>query len=397
MNETTVQCLTPSGSGAIATIAVSGMNAWHIVRRLFRPAELSKPLPERPKECSTWYGSIGDGKGDEVIVAVLAMEPNQTVEIHCHGGRQVVRWLTGQLRREGCVEKPIDPNPKADPWAVLSQAKTLRTAAILLDQANGAFDRALEEIAQDIQKCQSAESLEKLQDLRRFAKVGKHLIEPWRVVIAGAPNSGKSSLLNAMAGYQRSVVAPIPGTTRDVVSTTLAFDGWLMELSDTAGLHRTQDLLEREGIARARKHLAEADLCLWVLDSTAAGPTDPDEYLGPDGSHVPIIVVLNKTDLEPAWNVASRPEAVKISAVSGAGIDELIQRLIAKLIPDAPAPGGAVPYCDESVGLVVSVFESLKIDRYDEALNRIKAFRNVWKPPLRVMAVSSVVGITPPS
>lgn len=375
MSETHVRCLTPPGSGAIATIAVKGPIAWQIVRKLFRPA-LHKPLPELPKGRATWFGTIGGGNGDEVILGVLATEPSPSLEIHCHGGRQVVRWLTEQFRREGCVEKQTDPKAKADPWALLSQAKTLRTAAILLDQANGAFDQALVQIEQCLEQDQIADSMAKLGELKRFAPVGKHLIEPWRVVIAGAPNVGKSSLLNALAGYQRSVVASISGTTRDVVSTTLAFEGWLLELSDTAGLHCTEDPLEQEGVARAKKQITETDLCVWVLDSTTTFSTDPDEYVATNGSQVPIVRVLNKIDLEPARKMSSNREAVKTSAVTGAGIDELIQRIIAKLIPEVPPPGAAVPYCDEVIELVASLEELLDRERWDEAQSRIKEFRN---------------------
>src|SRR5206468_2220750 len=110
----------------------------------------------------------------------------------------------------------------------------------------------------------------------------------------GAPNVGKSSLVNALAGYQRSIVAPTPGTTRDVVATTLAIDGWPVELSDTAGLHGEGEQLERAGMARARAAAAAADLCVWVLDGSAA-----PVWLGPEITAP--LTVINKIDLPPAW------------------------------------------------------------------------------------------------
>ena len=105
--------------------------------------------------------------------------------------------------------------------------------------------------------------------LARYAPLGRRLTAPWRVVVAGPPNVGKSSLVNALAGYQRSIVAPTPGTTRDVVTTRLAIDGWPVELADTAGVREATDALETQGVRLAREATAAADLCLWVLDASA--------------------------------------------------------------------------------------------------------------------------------
>ena len=99
--------------------------------------------------------------------------------------------------------------------------------------------------------------------------VGRHVVEPFRVVIAGAPNVGKSSLANAIAGYQRTIVSPTPGTTRDLVSTALAVEGWPIVLTDTAGLRLAGEDLEGRGIEQARAALAGADVVLWVLDASA--------------------------------------------------------------------------------------------------------------------------------
>jgi tRNA modification GTPase len=369
MSATRLQCLTPSGSGAIAVIAVVGPDAWNVTRRLFRPAS-SKPLPDLPMELSTWFGTMGTGPGDEVIVSIPTTLPELVVEVHCHGGTQVVRWLIDLLRSEGCVEAAATKAAREQPWELLPNAKTLRTAAIFLDQANGAFDRELEAIRRSLLRGESAAAEARLRELMRFAPVGRHLIEPWHVAIAGAPNAGKSSLLNALAGCQRSIVASVPGTTRDVVTATLAFDGWPVALSDTAGLRSGGDELEQEGIERAKQQIRQADLCLWVIDSTVAPPPALTER--PLAEHV--LPVLNKTDLPSVWDRSCIPEAVSISCVTGAGLNELIGRMVAALVPAAPLPDTAVPYSAETRELVGKLLELLAEGRLQDAINGIDRF-----------------------
>ena len=344
-----VACLTPAGSAAIAVIALRGDDAWALVHRLFRPAS-KKPLPVQPLERASWFGHIGEGAGDEVIVAVPSLLPEPTIEIHCHGGRQVVQWFIDLLKNEGGVEAaPATVAAANDAWALLPHAKTLRTASILFDQAQGAFDRAVDAIHTALKENRTADALAIRDELTRYESVGRHLIEPWQVAIAGAPNAGKSSLLNALAGYQRSVVAPIPGTTRDVVTATLAFDGWPVEIADTAGLREGRDELETEGIARAHKQLIEADLCLWVIDITGNEPQSVESFAAENAIRSErVLPVLNKIDQPPAWDVSRFPDAIRISATIGIGIDALIRELVDMLVPDPPPAGAAVPFAESA-------------------------------------------------
>ncbi len=379
---TQVACLTPPGSGAIAVIALRGPDAWSIVRRFFRPAS-KKTLPDKPSERATWFGHIGagEGAGDDAILAVPSLHPDPVVEIHCHGGRQVVQWLIDLLKNECCIETSPEKLVAAnEAWALLPHAKTLRTAGILLDQAQGAFDRAVAAIRKAQSDNRTAEAQALLNELNRYTTVARHLIEPWHVAIAGAPNAGKSSLLNALAGYQRSVVAPLPGTTRDVVTATLAFDGWPVEISDTAGLRKVDpalrdgsgmsdpsrsagstlreggDELEAEGIARARKHLAEADLCLWVIDTTGPQPPTLASFASENEIAAErVLTVLNKIDQAPAWDLTRIPDAIRISATTGQGIDVLIRKMVDMLVPDPPPPGAPVPYSESVIRFVQSM------------------------------------------
>jgi tRNA modification GTPase len=207
---------------------------------------------------------------------------------------------------------------------------------ILLDQLHGAFENAVTRIL-------ATPNLAGLSELAAFAPVGRHLVDPWKVVVAGAPNVGKSSLVNALAGYQRAVVSEVAGTTRDAVSVQLAFDGWPVELADTAGLRHATGL-EAEGIERARRVLAEADLVVWVLDGTALEPTWPDPaHDWPKARNLRFVV--NKCDLPQAgWVLTEAADIPGVSATTGAGIPELVSTIVTRLVPHPPPPGAAVPY-----------------------------------------------------
>ncbi|WP_439626463.1 GTPase [Gemmata sp.] len=327
MSDTLVSLLTPNGVGAIATVEVHGPRAWELARTLFRPA--GKPLPGAPELHRFWFGTLGEGAGDEVILAATG---ESRVEVHCHGGRRVVRWVIDQFLASGVCEPPEVGDPQSlgggtPPARLLQLAPTLRTAGVLLDQLHGAFEVAVRQVL-------ASPDLAGLQELRRFANVGRHLVTPWKVAIAGPPNVGKSSLVNSLAGYQRTVVSDVPGTTRDAVSVQLAFDGWPVELTDTAGL-RDAEGLEAEGIERARRVLAEADLVVWVMDGSAA----PVAEAGGSPGSLPL---WNKADLatEPLIGLA-------VSATTGQGIPELVAAIVSRFVPDPPPPGAAVPYSPE--------------------------------------------------
>jgi tRNA modification GTPase len=387
-----VTVLTPPGAGAIATVEVAGPRAWELARQLFRPAG-TKPLPEAPERHRFWFGTLGEGTGDEVILAVKQVGPEQRVEVHCHGGRRVVRWVVESFLASGCAE---DKPPRCSGGALeqLARAPTLRTASILLDQYHGAFDRAVRGI---VAKLEAGEpGIPEPAELASFAPVGRHLVEPWKVVVAGPPNVGKSSLANALAGYQRSVVSEVAGTTRDVVTVPVAFDGWPVELADTAGL-RAAAGLEAEGVERAKRFLAEADLVVWVLDATTGEPGDvsdiarglPRVLPGPgpgaspglsakdSGGREPPgspgrLVVINKVDQPPAWDLSRAPDALRVSAVTGEGVPGLASAIARTLVPNPPPPGAAVPYTPRLADLVEAADRALKENRPADAARLLR-------------------------
>lgn len=339
---THVACLTPPGTSALATLALAGPRAWPLVRELFRPRRGS--LPVEPEVNRPWLGRLGESVADDVVLCVRARAPEPCIEIHCHGGPEVIRLLLELFEAHGvrvCSWQELEAQA-ADPLhaaavAALAEARTVRTASILLDQVHGAFRREEDSILAAWRAGARDSAGLGLQALVERVPLGRHLTVPWRVVVAGAPNVGKSSLVNALAGYARCVVSPLPGTTRDVVTTLIAVEGWPVELADTAGLREAEGHLEEQGMERARAVLASADLCLWVLDA-AAPPVWPE--LG--GERVRLVV--NKCDLPAAWDLDTAGGAPRVSALTGAGLAELCAQLAAWLVPDPPEAGAAVPF-----------------------------------------------------
>jgi tRNA modification GTPase len=317
---------------------------------LFRPFGKSAAWPPNdPQPGQFWVGRLGDRAdspvADEVVFAVQSLVPVPRLEIHCHGGIEVVRWFVDIFASRGarvCTWQEfsragIYGKLRSQAAFALVEAPTIRTAAILLDQHHGAFDRSLAAIRMALSNNDCGEARRLIEALLRHGPVGRHLVEPWRVAIMGAPNVGKSSLVNAMAGYQRSVVAPTPGTTRDVVTTLIAVDGWPVELADTAGIRDQAAALEEQGIERARAAGRGADLCFWVLDASVPP-------IWPDSNLEKVRLIVNKVDLPGSWDLAQAVDAVPVSARTGVGVADLCRALARWLVPSPPEPGEPVPF-----------------------------------------------------
>ena len=374
-SETLAACLTPPGAGAIAVLAVEGPRAWETVRPLFRTRSGAE-APADPAPGRFLPGRLGGEVADEVILAIRRMGPSQRLELHCHGGRAAVRFLLDLLAAHGArvcdwreFLRLTEPDPlRAAAAVALAEAPTARTAAILLDQYHGAFAAALDAATHALDRGDGDEASAGLDALTRWTPLGRRLTAPWRVAVAGPPNVGKSSLVNALAGYQRSIVAPTPGTTRDVVTTRLTIDGWPVELADTAGLRDGADALETQGVRMARETSAAADLCLWLFDASAP-PVWPDASVGA------VRLVVNKVDLPAVWDVASAPGAVAVSARTGAGLAELCAALGGWLVPEPPPSGTAVPFSAGLCDGVVRAKRQLDEGRPEEARRTVASLR----------------------
>lgn len=332
--------LTPNGMGGVATIALWGPHAITLLETIRTSRQQLDQSPTLTR--------IGEGKQVENVV--LVQRPNG-FEMHCHGGQASAAWIIDLCQRHGAEEvgwhawlaysasSPL----QAQAAVALTHAKTLRCAAILLDQWHGALQHRIEAAL-------ASSMLEPLEGLLTHATTGLHLTKPWRVVLAGPPNVGKSALCNAILGRQRAITSPVPGTTRDALTSWTAIDGWPVELVDTAGIRNAIGSIEVAGITMARQQMENADLCLWLMDP------GQEQVQEPPVANPRTLIVVTKADLRNQW--PRQPEDlglaghVRTSAVTGAGIPDLLHAIAAALVPRAPVAGAPVPFTDHQVATV---------------------------------------------
>jgi len=355
--------LTPTGRGAIAVVAVAGKGAaWAVDSRFFAASGMSV---ERLAIGRIAFGHWGAPDGEEVVVC----RREESVEIHCHGGRAAVQAVCQSLREAGgepidptCWLRETDPDPiRADARAALAMALTERTAMIFLDQINGALRHQVARAIDLAGAGRVADADALLQTLIRRWRVGRRLLRPAKIVLTGPPNVGKSSLINAMVGYERAIVFDAPGTTRDAVVTNSAMEGWPVELIDTAGLREAESPLEQAGIDLAQQAIATADTVLVVTDATTDTTTHASDWQGasePIGSKQ-VIRIVNKIDLltsddRLAFSRFEEPERSPIltSAVTGEGLGDLLHQIARTIVPDDPKPGEAIPFRQTQVDLL---------------------------------------------
>lgn len=337
-----ITLLTPPGRGALAVVRVRGPGAVDLVARCFTPRG-RQSLADRP-EGAIIFGRWGDpARGEELVVVRHAAN---WLEVHCHGGLAasgaVMASLTSSVS-PGMVSaepsplapshSPLRATIEAEARASLARVGGLQAARILCRQLAGALADELERIESLWQAGDEVAATAATARLRQASRVGLRLEEPWRVVVSGPVNAGKSSLVNALAGYARSIVSSEPGTTRDVVTTRLVLGGWEIDLIDTAGLRKATAAVsatERAGIERAQIAAATADLVLEVFP-THERPTTTDSQPLSTGPR-PSLRIFAKCDL--ASDIAAPSGTILTSARTGMGIDALSKAIIAALVPE---------------------------------------------------------------
>jgi tRNA modification GTPase len=353
---------TPRGRSAIATVRVSAdLGGWSGLSALpFRSAD-GRPLGEQP------YGRIvfgwwGRDAREEVVLSLL---DERTLEIHCHGGDAAAERVLRNLEEAGCrvltwqqLCRLAEGELQTELREQLARARTARTAAILLEQSGGLL--RLESVGLLAADWNGADAAARLKEILRWNRFGLHLAQPWRVVLAGRPNAGKSSLANALLGYPRSIVFDEPGTTRDVVTGPTALDGWPVEIADTAGIRDSLDPLESAGVSRARGALADSDLAVVLIDVSVPRHVDDERLLAacPDA-----LVVAHKSDL-PAdeslhrWTAERRRSWLPVSAKTGAGVESLAAAIVARLVPEVPPAETPLAVTPRQARLLQAAYEA---------------------------------------
>jgi tRNA modification GTPase len=289
-----------------------------------------------------FYGTW-NSTGEDVML--VQTDPTQ-VEIHCHGGESAVQSIVQTLEQHGfgVLETPqVYQLFHGNRWKTefaqaAADAFTERAAELILRQYLQADDCLLE-LTQLI-RVDSSAARERLSQSVRWSEFGLQLSRNWSVVFCGKPNVGKSSLLNTVVGFSRAIVHQTAGTTRDVVSQRTAIDGWPVEIKDTAGLRVADNLIERKGVELAQSEMEKADLVVIVLDATEVSKTNWEEL--PVGDRA--LVVVNKVDLlDGPESIECPAETIPTSAINGHGVEDLLQAISTRLVPELPPDGVLVP------------------------------------------------------
>lgn len=362
---------TPLGTGGVGIIRISGKNATEIADRIF--VSVNGKKLSSSKGYRAYFGRIFDGETavDEVVCLVFRVPHSYTgedvVEINCHGGvvllKKILRLVLqngAQAAAPGEFTKRAFLNGKLD----LSEAESVMTLISAQGEqgANAAFNQLEGSLSRKIEKINSSllslaahiaawvdypdDEIEELGNNELYSTIynaylelcallsnfdsGMAVTNGVEAAIVGKPNVGKSTLMNLLTGYDRSIVTEIEGTTRDVVEETVNLNGCILRISDTAGMRETGDIVEKLGVERSRKKLERAAIVFAVFDLSKP-LSDEDKELIDECKDKNVIPIINKTDLEPRLDVDyiknKLGSPLFISAKSGDGYNELCDRV----------------------------------------------------------------------
>ncbi len=387
-----VVLLTPPIPAAIATIAVEGPDAagW-----LSQRLSLATPIREAGRvHYALWSISAIDGRAEQQEQVVVCLRPDGVVEVNTHGGRAVVRAIINDLIAAGAQEASCLTFEKQRSRLtiaaeqVLIDARTDQAAAVLMDQAAGALERECAEIRTRIQQGDLSIASERLCCLLDRSDLGLHLASPWRIVLAGPPNVGKSSLINAMIGVQKSIVHDQPGTTRDWVEAETSLGGWPVTITDTAGLRDTDESIEHQGVVFTGEQIQTADWIVLVVDATEGWQGIHDAVVESCRLDVSrIVVAWNKVDdsdglparLPTRKLTSARGEVIDLSFISvcqtsckaAPGISRLEHFFASNLARGLPPAGAPVPFTQSIVEALQAAFDALGASDSSEATRQL--------------------------
>jgi tRNA modification GTPase len=379
---------TAAGEAALSIIRLSGDGVFGIADKIFRKSGDVKFSFAAAPSHTAHYGFIVDKNGETLdeVMAILYKSPRtftmeDCVEFNCHGGIIVTQTVlesildagcrlaeAGEFTRRAFLNGRIDL-VQAEAIGEMIHAKTEAAYRAALSELKGDLSKRLTQLREDLLNACSMLELEldfgeedvqfqsrdelisktaalkaELESLAATFKHGKLIREGVATAIAGKPNAGKSTLLNALLGKERAIVSDIAGTTRDYIEEQFSIDGILFRLIDTAGLRLTDNLIESEGIKRSREKISEADLILYLYDASA--PLSVDEQAEIDvirkqNSGAAFLLVGNKTDRLPT-PAASGETAIMISALQRDGVEALKRTMRARAVGSEKLTAGSV-------------------------------------------------------
>ena len=384
--DTIAAIATPPGKGAIGVIKISGDLSLSILKKIFRPF---RPRSEFESH-KLYYGFIVDPRDEKVIdeVLVVYMKKPKTytredvVEIYAHSGYYILRKILELVLMAGA--RPAEPGEftlraylngridlsQAEAIQELVSAKTETALNLALNTLLGKLSNKINALKNDLLEIlvlvESAidfpeEDIEIMEPEKLSQKIkekilpvieeliknyeeGKIYKEGISLVIAGKPNVGKSSLMNALLKEERAIVTPIPGTTRDFLEEEATIEGLPVKLIDTAGLRETEDIVEKIGVERAKKKFKEADLILFLVD-VSEHPSSEDYKIYQEVKNFPHLVILNKIDIQPnhikewkevllKWGI---DEVLEISVKENINLDKLCKKIFEKITSEKGA------------------------------------------------------------
>ena len=404
MSDTIAAICTASGKGSIGIIRISGANAAEIADKVFIPKSKNKKI-KNLKGYQAAFGHICDEGGviDECIalkfVSPYSYTGEDTVELSVHGGEAVLKQalraiysagarpaLAGEFTKRAFLNGKMTLNEAEAVMDMISASSSAaaRSSAAILDGESGkkiqeiksilvyasamvaAFTDFPEEGEEEMETDRFFEKLEnakgELVRLMADYDKGKIIRNGVECVIIGKPNAGKSTIMHQLSRFERSIVTAVAGTTRDIVEETVDIGGVSLKLCDTAGIHGSDDEVERIGIERALEKVKTAGLVLAVI--SAENPIDNEDIeLIKKAENTPVIIIVNKTDINEnpqTEGLEKYGEIVFCSAKNGDGIEQLRQKILQKIGLDAIDPSASLIANERQFNCIKTAYDALE-------------------------------------